>query len=198
MRPAPDTWQENMRYGAETGTNPLARRTGVRRHGRGFVVALLGLSALIAMVSYARRGSNDTAGHATTHAASVTPGAAKTRSFTRNVTSKATPALAEPASAQASADAVREHATVYDPVATGAISVPNGQEAPREASVAAAGVTSRPTLDQARRSSRPRFAQARSRDRPQKTTRLSKRSRLHLAYRPRFHRVASVCLLFCF
>lgn len=135
MTRAEERWQEQLRYAADTGTVPPVRRTGLRRFGRRFLIAFIGLlSTLVAVSSYASRGSNQAPVpvlQQATQVASAQPEAAKKRSFTRNVTSEATP---PPEHAVPQAAPGREHLTHADPAPTQATSGSAAEDAPRNAS----------------------------------------------------------------
>jgi hypothetical protein len=190
MTSAIEQGQEKTGSPAGTATTPLAPQTAeLRRPGRRFVITLACLiSALIAVVSYANRGHNQAGNPGVqpgSKVASVTPETARTRSFTRNVTS-ATPLLAEPAAAQA--NAVKEHVPVSDPVIGEASSAPAAEHAPSKA-VVAGTASQRPMMRQGRLPSGARIAQARSH---------ANARRKHLAYRGFRRIVAANCFLICF
>src|SRR5215218_8381863 len=115
MTLATQRWQEKMRYAADTGIIPPARRTGSRRFGQRLLMGFVAFgSALIGIASYAGRGSNvvpDSVAPPAPKVALAAPEPAKRRSFTSNVTFGATPPLAEPGLAQATTDAMREDVT---------------------------------------------------------------------------------------
>src|SRR5215217_3104205 len=94
------------------------------------------MSALMAVATYASRGSNAAPNPVAQAAkvASTGPEPAKRRSYTQNVTSDAMPPLPGPAVAQAVARAAVERATLSDPVTTGSVSVPAADETPRTVS----------------------------------------------------------------
>src|SRR5215217_337371 len=111
------------------------------------------MSALMAVATYASRGSNAAPNPVAQAAkvASTAPEPAKRRSYTQNVASDAMPALPGPAVAQAVARAAFERATHSDPVTTGSVRVPAADETPRTASGnATARASKQPRLPEAR------------------------------------------------
>jgi len=206
MTRATERWQDQIRYAADTGTVPRLPRTGLRRFGRRFLIALVGLvSAFVAVSSYATRRSNDVPSpviQPATKVALATPEPTKRRSFTGTVSSEATPPLGEPAFAQATARAARED-VMLDPETTGTISTDNA--APNASERTASTASERPKSRQGRLSS---DNAAKPRSRVLSAHQRSNRREPHLASRPGPGRVvaaataqpASPCLFFvaCF
>ncbi len=127
----------STRFPAHAGTIPAGGSQTRRRFARRFLVAVVGLmSALIAVSSYAGRGSQEAptpiVGPAQKVALATTE-PTKRRSFTRNDTREVT-RIAEPASPQATALTILDQVTFSDPVTTGAVSISAAaQETPRRA-----------------------------------------------------------------
>ena len=198
MTRATERWQDQIRYAADTGTVPSV--PGLRRFGRRFLIALVGLvSAFVAVSSYATRRSNDVPSpviQPATRVALATPEPARRRSFTGTVSSEATPPLAEPAFAQATARPARED-VMLDPATTGTISTDN---APLNAGGRTASTASKRPISRQGRPSSDNAGKPRSR--LLSAHQRSNRSEPHLASRPGPGRVvaaataqpASLCL----